>query len=374
MENNGLQEPDLVLEMEDLFGGSVDTVIKDKPKEEKLEDIKEEIAMNVNATGQLVEDDQHDDSEYGSILDEYKLNPDPNFDLDSISLLDTGIGQAIKELFDLNDEDTDKMVNIVKHYRQMHKNERKNYKVYDILPDKLKSMIVSIVGPNSKSKLKNDLALDIINKIVTEASMDEEIKTIRDLDKELKSEMNLTDTVENFAKYQEGLFGDNLRNHAEAIKEKDPNKSKLLLNIADEFTEATNLTKFEETLKNSWKLFRPRSIDLEDKYFYKTYLAEFNAKYTNSTLTVSDISTAYETALKYITDDNISEVDIKKFFIAFCKYCKDMDPNNVVEHTFMYYVPFNISSIPLLEVNDNAKFLHTVLDSVKRVINTIKSF
>ena len=51
-----------------------------------------------------------------------------------------------------------------------------------------------------------------------------------------------------------------------------------------------------------------------------------------------------------------------------------MDPNNVVEHTFMYYVPFNISSIPLLEVNDNAKFLHTVLDSVKRVINTIKSF
>lgn len=376
MKNNGeMQEPDIVLGFEEIFGGQ-NTVLNTNTEENvdtvTNEDIKEEVAMDINATGQFVE--KHDTETYASILDEYKLNPDPNFDLDSISLLDAGIGQAIKELFNLSDEDTDKMVSIIKHYRQMHKNDRKNYKAYDAMPDSIKLNINNMLGVKAKQKVKNDLALDIIDKIITEASMDEEIKAIRDLDKELKSEMNLTDTIENYAKYQEGLFGENLIKHAEAIKDKDPDKAKLLISISEQFTEASTLIKFEETLKQSWKLFRPRSIDLEDKYFYKTYLLDFNSKYVNSTLSVSDITTAYDTALKYIADDNISEIDIKKFFIAFCKYCKNMSPNNVVEHTFMYYVPFNISSIPLLDVNDNAKFLHTVLDSVKRVITTIKSF
>ena len=77
--------------------------------------------------------------------------------------------------------------------------------------------------------------------------------------------------------------------------------------------------------------------------------------------------------LESILDRNLPSYinmdDIRKFLITFCKYCRNFKPENIVEHTFMYYFIMNIRTLDIYNKDDEKDN-----EFYKKFINNIVSF
>lgn len=65
-------------------------------------------------------------------------------------------------------------------------------------------------------------------------------------------------------------------------------------------------------------------------------------------------------------DKNITAI---KFLVIFAKYCANFHPQVVKEHTFIYYVVYNISLLDSYKNESYDKFAKPFLDSVMQVVN-----
>lgn len=118
--------------------------------------------------------------------------------------------------------------------------------------------------------------------------------------------------------------------------------------------DAYNLDDFIEFCKH----VKIKKFDIEKP---SRVYSNFINKYTNHKNNITDIRICPDILDRHIKTDHVSNV---KLCLAFCKYTMNMSPDNVNEHTFMYYFIRNI--ITLDRLNPKGIVYDTMDDTSKK--------
>ena len=116
--------------------------------------------------------------------------------------------------------------------------------------------------------------------------------------------------------------------------------------------EISTLDKFKEYCKT----VKIKKFDLEKP---NRIFDSFNQKYINHKNNISNIADCPSLLNQHIDDPDSN----LKYCLAFCKYCMNMSPDNIEEHTFMYYFIRNI--ILLDRLNPHGKLYDTMDEKSK---------
>lgn len=110
--------------------------------------------------------------------------------------------------------------------------------------------------------------------------------------------------------------------------------------MRDNIDDAFNLNRFIEFCKTC------KIRNIESREPEKRVFSHFNRKYENHRYTINDIRSCPDILDRHLVE--YSHLQNTLLCIAFCKYCKNMIPDNMNEHTFMYYFIRNIIAIDRL--------------------------
>lgn len=239
---------------------------------------------------------------------------------------------------------------------------------YSELPEVLKEKVNPVVaalgrgytGPQIKT-VRNMMADDIIESFYSEIITQKIDKEVVDLDTSIKNlaKTEYVDVNSDQRKQHFNTFVIKFPQMAEKIKDTDPEKAKVMLDVSEGFKQAHSMEEMYAAYGNS--KIRIRRIDVEK--LDKT-IRRFNYKYDNSTMVIRDISSAVDVLSRHV-NKRISLTAIKTFVAIICKYCENMKPSNLAEHTFMYYLINNILSLDIPFTNEadimwNDEFLNNI--------------
>lgn len=239
---------------------------------------------------------------------------------------------------------------------------------YSELPEVLKEQVNPVVaalgrgytGPQIKA-VRNMMADDIIESFYSEIITQKIDKEVVDLDTSIKNlaKTEYVDVNSDQRKQHFNTFVIKFPQMAEKIKDTDPEKAKVMLDVSEGFKQAHSMEEMYAAYGNS--KIRIRRIDVEK--LDKT-IRRFNYKYENSTMVIRDISSAVDVLSRHV-NKRISLTAIKTFVAIICKYCENMKPSNLAEHTFMYYLINNILSLDIPFTNEadivwNDEFLNNI--------------
>lgn len=216
------------------------------------------------------------------------------------------------------------------------------------------------ISPQIKA-VRNMMADDIIESFYSEIITQKIDKEVVDLDTSIKNlaKTAYVDVNSDQRKQHFNTFVIKFPPMAEKIKDTDPEKAKIMLEVSEGFKQAHTMEDMYAAYGNS--KIRVRRIDVEK--LDKT-IRRFNYKYENSTMVIRDISSAVDVLSRHV-NKRISLTAIKTFVAIICKYCENMKPSNLAEHTFMYYLINNILSLDIPFTNEadiiwNDEFLKNV--------------
>lgn len=239
---------------------------------------------------------------------------------------------------------------------------------YSELPEVLKEQVNPVVAalgrgytsPQIKA-VRNMMADDIIESFYSEIITQKIDKEVVDLDTSIKNlaKTEYVDVNSDQRKQHFNTFVIKFPQMAEKIKDTDPEKAKVMLDVSEGFKQAHSMEEMYAAYGNS--KIRVRRIDVEK--LDKT-IRRFNYKYDNSTMVIRDISSAVDVLSRHV-NKRISLTAIKTFVAIICKYCENMKPSNLAEHTFMYYLINNILSLDIPFTNEadivwNDEFLNNI--------------
>lgn len=239
---------------------------------------------------------------------------------------------------------------------------------YSELPEVLKEKVNPVVAalgrgytaPQIKA-VRNMMADDIIESFYSEIITQKIDKEVVDLDTSIKNlaKTEYVDVNSDQRKQHFNTFVIKFPQMAEKIKDTDPEKAKVMLDVSEGFKQAHSMEEMYAAYGNS--KIRIRRIDVEK--LDKT-IRRFNYKYDNSTMVIRDISSAVDVLSRHV-NKRISLTAIKTFVAIICKYCENMKPSNLAEHTFMYYLINNILSLDIPFTNEadivwNDEFLNNI--------------
>lgn len=239
---------------------------------------------------------------------------------------------------------------------------------YSELPEVLKEKVnpvVAALGRGYTSQqikaVRNMMADDIIESFYSEIITQKIDKEVVDLDTSIKNlaKTEYVDVNSDQRKQHFNTFVIKFPQMAEKIKDTDPEKAKVMLDVSEGFKQAHSMEEMYAAYGNS--KIRIRRIDVEK--LDKT-IRRFNYKYENSTMVIRDISSAVDVLSRHV-NKRISLIAIKTFVAIICKYCENMKPSNLAEHTFMYYLINNILSLDIPFTNEadiiwNDEFLNNI--------------
>lgn len=303
------------------------------------------------------------------IFDDFLGNE--NVEIDDISTQDILSNVKKSDIGSISDSDAERVKELL-----FKRNSGEAVKYAD-LPDFLKKKVdeetKSVVGmglPSARFKeVRNAMATSTIEQIYMELVSDKIEQVCVDLDTSIKnmakSEIGVIDTESR--KMYHNTFVNQFPELAGKYKDNNPEKAELLLKISDGYSQAYSLEKMYKAY-TSGKI-KVKKIDIEK---LSRLVNEFNMKYEKATLTVRDISTA-----PVILDRHVNKcypnTAIKAFIVVFCKYTMNMKPDNIDEHTFMYYFINNILSLDLYDPNveDDKKYYETFVDNINKFLDAI---
>lgn len=218
---------------------------------------------------------------------------------------------------------------------------------YMALPDSIKTILAKQVGLGrgmGMAKIMNESAKTLLQEISFEyirnddtADLEKMVKSIQSAKEEFNEEMSAIGA---------SLHINTLQSAIRAIEEKigiyesdgETEKAKAAEKMLVALKKAMNLDL--DDFKNfcSTSKVKPYELERPDKIF-----KSFNEKYRTHRLTIYDISMCPILIKRHL--HTITDEDACRVCIAFCKYCKNMNPDDVSDHAFMYYFIKNIIAL-----------------------------
>ena len=355
------------------------------------EDVKDirNINVEVNENAELGVGTVSDDSLISEVI-EPKTSNISLFDIgeDKPEVSDADIDVAadtIKKEFDLSDEDVLRLIDIFKNI------DDKNYHVYHNLPDKMKNAVTTLMVENKLDpKAAETISRTIIKEVMTEAGIN---NALIDLEKAIDEALNIPSIVDMYSEHTRNVMENIIPETIEKIKDDFPDKADRLAAVKDAFTRSYNFEVCKEAYVNNARLRKAvRRFDME---FSRT-LDKFNYINEKSSFKMNDVRLVPEALKKVLIEDldaalgvinndinelkpidraiymaDVSEDDIKKFCVLIFKYCENMDPCDLIDATFMYYLMRNI--IMLKHGNESkTEFAAELINNICGVITFIR--
>ena len=228
------------------------------------------------------------------------------------------------------------------------------------LPSFAKEMVDSLCELN-KTVSKPRAIKDALNFILNEMNIEQEFV---DFQEALKKEMNIPGMMDMYAGFLRDSMEIKLLETADKIESEDKDKAEILRKISREFTGTYKFTKILNEIENNTKNYRKLDKDIKK---YSQFCRNFNYKYMNNKLVINDINLVYDILTRV---SNYSEDTIKKFIILFTKICMNYSPENVIEHTYMYYTIKNILSLSFTNEEDS-DFIRELKDNLYNVLDKL---
>ena len=205
---------------------------------------------------------------------------------------------------------------------------------------KMASRVPGVISKNTIATMMiDDMINDIKNSINSQVDLDTILSGFDQDVKKMQEEMSteLGGMMMSFDEERKAEIDAAIKRCEENGKTDAIEKLKAMKENIDE---AFNLTKFIEFCKTC----KIRNIEIKEPN--KRVFNSFNAKYEKHKYIINDIRSCPGIMDRHM----IGYTHIQNLALceAFCKYCQNMSPDNMNEHTFMYYFIRNIIAIDLL--------------------------
>ena len=229
------------------------------------------------------------------------------------------------------------------------------FNVYEAMPDDYKRQVDMIYNETSM-RYKNVKGINVRSKNSIASMMLDDM--IEDFKKSMNAQVDLDTVLSGFdkevEKMQEDLstelggimmtFDEERKAEIDAaIKRCEENGNteaiESLKVMRDTIDDAFKLDSFIEFCKTC-KIKNIEAREPEKRVFF-----HFNKKYENHRYTINDIRSCPSILDRHLESSHLQNTLL---CIAFCKYCNNMNPDNINEHTFMYYFIRNIITIDRL--------------------------
>lgn len=253
------------------------------------------------------------------------------------------------------------------------------FSYYTAMPEIIKTQINSSIGAEMSSKMgnfvkegRNYMASTLLQEIVSSEVMN--VATY-DYQKNIRKAMDKGVKEMKEDKYWSDIksyFMDKLPKIAEEFADKgEKDKAEKCTAIRNAFIESYTFKEMRELYaKHKIKV---KKIMLEK---FKRTCMEFNVKYQKSQNIIQDVQ-LIERALDRHAAKKFDMVVINEFICVFILYTqmKNMDPNNIVDHTFMYYFIQNILTLDYYDKNNekDAEFHDQLINNINMFLEDINN-
>ena len=285
------------------------------------------------------------------------------FDVNNTEVLDEAAkaraADTAKGTFDLSDEDTYEMLNVISEMKK-----DPNYPVYNNLPEKLKEVIRQLAfNSNIPFSRLNMVARMVMEEFLKEASVEQ---AFIDFEKSLNEALKIPSIIDLYTEHTRTVMEENIPAMIERIKDEAPDKAEMLQKVKDAFTKSYTFSEAKKAFEENSRIRKAmRRHDLE----FKRSLNEFNFRNEKSNFKMNDVTELPEVlyhilieepnalAAEYKADGrtfadtdieakilsmDINGADIEKLCILLCKSCESLNPHDVIDAAYMYYMMKNI--------------------------------
>ena len=280
--------------------------------------------------------------------------------------LDETLSNVLDDKFNISDESIQVILELAN--RKMNKEE---FNVYKAFPDEIKEMIDKYMGyddttprltNNEIRSLRNSIAESLLDEFIMNVSVQ---RARTDLNKEVEDLFK--QGIKDITEYSVGYTKERNQAYREYVENmEDEDKKKKLTEALDVIDSAYNL----DTLKEFAKTCKIKKYDIEQP---KKYFRDFLAKYQNSNYNIYDIKLTLPILERKIVDnEKYNSADVIAFLVCFCKYIKNFDTSNILEHTYMYYVIYNIVIMDSNTSESTKEVSDIFAENIREVIDNLK--
>lgn len=285
------------------------------------------------------------------------------------------LGGSVKSVFDLSDEEVINLLSVVSEYRK-----DPEYKVYKNLGPKMQSIIrKTSMDANVQThtfvnpQVLEQIAKMFIDSFIEEAELNE---SFVDLEKALNEAMQIPSMIDLYSEHTDEVMNIKLPELIDQLKETEPEKAQLMENVRSSFNDAYNFSRLQPLFENNSRVRKSVRKKYED---YIDFCDDVNRMNHNSKFKMNDARMMYKAIMSIFNnqttdvpeEDLIYEDDIKKFIVLVCMSFEGLNPEDVVDASYIYYT---IKNIIVLEHTTEAKtnFSIELINNITRIIFMIR--
>ena len=274
-----------------------------------------------------------------------------------------------KSMYNISDDSAIGLIDVMMAYRR-----DKSINVYDKLPDEIKKQVQNIcMSANAPATSRNAIAKAILDQMIAETATDQ---TFIDFEKSLNEAMRIPSLVDLYEEHMNDTMNIKLPAMADAIEKEDPEKAKLLREIAVRYDWARDYSKLQEVYDTNTRI--RRSVRKEyDKW--RKFAEELNYANRDSKFRMPDATTLQIILVKHIANDDscdITEDQVNKFLTLLYRSCEELNNYDILDAAYMYYLLKNITMMSY--VNDDSSqiadsFSAELISNIKALIYYISA-
>lgn len=365
-----------------------------------METIKKDIKIDENAPLEA-----NDNSTTTMDIDLFDANSEENIE----NKITEKTAAIAKDSFNLSDDDAIQLIDTIKYM-----NQDPNYPVYDHLPAAVRDIISKLMVENDiPIKYRNKVARVTINEMMEDAGSQE---MFIDLQKALDDALKIPSIADLYTEHTKEVMEEKIPEMAENIKDVEPEKAKLLMDVKNMFSKSYTFELAKDAYENSATI---RKAVRKNESEIKRILDEFNFRNSKTNFLMND-ATEMPTVLTHILIEEPSQIidhatsldpivkdhiknnrmdeafdimnipntkkiynmkilksDIQKFCIMICKSCENMDPHNIVDASYMYYMMKNIIMLKHTQESKTsfaAELINNICDTITFIRNKEAKF
>ena len=314
---------------------------------------------------------------------------------DGASSEDTAISfEAVRKAdSDLSEEEVYTLLNAIDSYKK-----DKSINVYPLLPEKLQKTVKEIAMSNGMPAFRyGEIARYILEEFISTAGFEQ---AFVDIQSSLDEALNMPSVVDMYSEHMREVMEVKIPEMAEKIKDEAPEKAEMLLKIKEAFTQAYTFSFAKEKYESNAHLRKTvrRCNDRE----LKLAIRNFNARNKDTKFIMNDANElpavlvdllnthpneVKETSIKSnkeipenykkILDMNLTPEDVAKFSILLFNSCINLNANDIVEASYMYYMLKNIITLKHTteaKTEFAAELINNICDTISFIRNKEAEF
>lgn len=327
-------------------------------------------------------DDDMEDLIAGKITEQQFLDSDTSlFDIAngakaelSDEKIEAHLRKNAEDNFDMPDEEIIQLLSAVSKYRH---EEKCNF--YNELPPTIQKMVDSLIESNGMPpiQMRNNVAKFLLQEFVGQAELD---NIFIDFETSLNEALKIPSLGDLYSEHTREIMEVKIPEIIEKIKDTEPKNAELLQGIKDRFEMSYSLSIMKDHFESN---ARTRKLMRRDWKKYESFCGEYNLRNHRSQFKMPDCKGIINALDKVFIEDaaldkesrvyemGITEMDIDKFIVLFCRVPITMDPNNILDAAYMYYALRNILSLGMTNEN-RTPFAAELINNICDIIEFIR--